>query len=154
MTQQHSRTFDNTLGSCNEFAMLFHNTCADDLYNDNEIAGNIAVLEGFETVECEYTGPNCVDTGTRATGSEECSYNRKLCVRCTTTATLKTDGTDEENAAVNDLETKGIKINVQANGLPLNCFYGFNQVVEQNMDFSVIWNPRVNSDRVSFSQRS
>ena len=73
-------------------------------------------------ITCDYTGPNCVDSGTRTASTEDCTFSRKLCVRC--------EG-DGNNA----------RIKVQSNGLPRHCFYGAKPLVEQNIDFEVLWNP-------------
>ena len=93
-----SQIYTGTFEDCKTFASKFHNTCTTGA------AENVAVLAGA-TVKCSATGPNCVDSGTRASGTEGCEYTRKLCVQC------------EEINSVTWLR-------VQGNGLPLNCFYG------------------------------
>ena len=98
---------------------MFHNTGC----TANE--ANVAVLAGTD-VSCTNTGPYCVDSGER-TGDYDCQYTRKLCVKCT-----------EDAGSV-------VRLKVQGNGLPVNCFYGSAQVVEQNIDYEVIWNPSVSN---------
>lgn len=62
-----------------------------------------------------------MDSGTRTNGTNDCTFERKLCVKCTAGSP--------------------VMMHVQGNGLPLNCFDGTREVKEQNIDFELVWNP-------------
>ena len=73
--------YTNSKEHCDDFAMLFMNTCLDDK-NTPIIAENVALLVG-EKKSCKYTGPYCVDSGDRNSEKDmDCSYTRKLCAKC------------------------------------------------------------------------
>lgn len=80
----------------------------------------------------------CPDTS--GTTAPNCSWNRKLCVSCSTNST---DGY--------------VYIRVQTNNLPNHC-YGYHDGVtmkEKKLDFSVRWNPSTTSlTKKTFSSQS
>ena len=68
--------YGHTLANCQTFANLFSNTCTN-----NAVAANVAGLTG-STVNCNSTGDFCTDNGSRESGTNKCSFERKLCVAC------------------------------------------------------------------------
>lgn len=101
--------FDDTLAQCEAFAAKFARTC-----DGTSVATNVAIMAGTD-VTCTSTGPNCVDSRVDQTdngdGTVTCTYTRKLCAICEEINNV--DGTLQE-----------IRLRVQSNGLPQNCFYG------------------------------
>ena len=160
----NTKSFTDSWDDCVAFAKLFHNTCEDDADPKSPtIVDNVALLASNNQVECEYTGPNCVDSGTRTTDSEDCTFTRKLCVKCYCSdpsaavgdapdGSLDASGGTKQVCVSPGNTRSDIRIDVKANGLPLNCFYGFSEVVEQNIGFNVIWNPTSSVNKVNFSQ--
>ena len=120
---QATTFFDSSLAHCQAFAKQFSNTCTD-----NAAVANLIFLTP-KTIKCENTGPNCVDSGTRAQDSVKCEFNRKLCVSCSQL---------DSNSPV--------KIRVQGNGLPPTCFWAFSELKEQTIDIEMNWNPPLDLD--------
>ena len=107
-----NKHYGSTLTDCNSFASLFSNTCTINDLGVNVAATNIIFLTP-KTIQCEDTGPNCVDAGSRQQDSVKCDFDRKLCISCT-----QPDASGP------------VCIRVQSNGLPESCFWGFNEVKE------------------------
>ena len=110
--------FGNSMAECERFALQFKNTCDTSLGKP----ANVASIPG-QVVTCADTGDYCIDSGNFDPSTSECSWNRKLCVTCESSGTSR------------------VKINVQSNGLPAECFYAPDrQMVEQNIEYSVDFN--------------
>lgn len=126
------KIYTSSLADCQAFANLFSNTCLT-----NTIAANVASLPSSE-VSCLVTGPYCTDSGIREADTEKCVFERKLCAQCT--------GGDVITNQDGSTSASVVEIRIQSNGLPKNCFYGFSEIKEQQIDFTTVWNQGVNLD--------
>jgi hypothetical protein len=101
-------------------ASTFQNTCAD-----GEAADSVAALKG-ENISCSGNYGMCVNSG-HESGST-CTFTRKLCVSC----------------SMNHI-TRNVRVRVQSNGLPAHCYASpVVTPIEQDIDYSALFNPAVN----------
>ena len=119
---QSANAIGRTLADCLATASMFDNTCSS-------INAPIAFVnhEG-EVMSCSglQRCPGGSTATTFGTGSQACSWQRKLCVTCS-----------EEDSEV--------YIRVQSNSLPNHCFYSKDtNPVETETDWKVKFNPNVN----------
>lgn len=106
--------FDNSLESCQSFANIFWTTCG--------VSEDPPSLADMLYAEMTCTGVGkCGSTSTYDSSTDECTWQRKLCVTCTETRSQ-------------------VYIRVQTNGMPMHCYVSSRKAPEEiDLDFEVAW---------------
>eukprot|EP00743_Colponemidia_sp_Colp-15_P001826 GILK01001991.1.p1 GENE.GILK01001991.1~~GILK01001991.1.p1 ORF type:complete len:396 (+),score=20.40 GILK01001991.1:34-1221(+) len=123
----------NSLSDCLVVAAKFNNTCT----STSTAAASVSAIPA-KSVTCTVgTTLACAGTTSGSGSSKTCTFDHKLCVTC---------------AEVNGIA----RIRVQSNGLPARCpnVPSASTISEQNIDFTVNFNPEVTVNATNTSPTS